>query len=332
LKKNANSFFRLHSNCVAVKGFHRCAIYDLLRGGLYLIPNELFAVLNNQIFHLSQIRPNFKKLFDELVNNEFFIIANSRNALNYFPKISKKWDYPGQVSNAIIFHTNNQNYQKIVLELEKVGCKDIQIIFLNNILTSLLDKVLQYFIESRVRSIELVLSKEPTTPIEWRKITKNHLRINSIRIFESNKSNQTIYNLFYYKNSLRLKEVSKISLNSLIINIDLYTESLKFNNFYNRKIVIDENGNIKRSIYEEIIFGNINERSLVDIVTLRNFRNYWGVNKDRLKICKDCEFRYCCVDDRLPIKSSEKGYWEFKVKCNYDPYELNWNNDKNINK
>lgn len=52
---------------------------------------------------------------------------------------------------------------------------------------------------------------------------------------------------------------------------------------------------------------------------------FWGLSKDKIDICKDCEYRYVCNDCR-PISSSlhDRG----KI-CSYNPYTGKWDSDLN---
>lgn len=64
-------------------------------------------------------------------------------------------------------------------------------------------------------------------------------------------------------------------------------------------------------------YGNIKSTSLVDVCALRKFRSYWFITKDKIKVCKDCEYRYVCNDCRAFVKHK----FDKPKKCNYDPYK-----------
>jgi hypothetical protein len=48
------------------------------------------------------------------------------------------------------------------------------------------------------------------------------------------------------------------------------------------------------------------------------------VFKDEIAICKDCEYRYMCVDSRLPLYQNEDNLWVLEGECNYNPYTSEW--------
>ena len=50
------------------------------------------------------------------------------------------------------------------------------------------------------------------------------------------------------------------------------------------------------------------------------FKNYWTINKNQIKVCKDCEFRLICIDCRVFVDDDTDIYSKPK-KCKYDPYQ-----------
>lgn len=62
-------------------------------------------------------------------------------------------------------------------------------------------------------------------------------------------------------------------------------------------------------------------------VVNQKIKEFWGINKDKIKVCKDCEFRYICPDGTIPYKENESElFYSTKTVCNYDPYKNLWNN------
>ena len=68
--------------------------------------------------------------------------------------------------------------------------------------------------------------------------------------------------------------------------------------------------------------GNIRADSF-DIIK-KNLLSFWEVNKEKVEVCKDCEFRYAC-DDCRPLAEGETGNLYAKYpRCLYNPYEAQW--------
>ena len=51
------------------------------------------------------------------------------------------------------------------------------------------------------------------------------------------------------------------------------------------------------------------------------------MKKDETDVCKDCEFRHMCVDNRLPYERSPNE-WYHKIECNYNPYIAKWEGEE----
>jgi len=103
----------------------------------------------------------------------------------------------------------------------------------------------------------------------------------------------------------------------------MFSESQVFNSCLNRKISIDKNGEIKNCPSMQTSFGNILKTSLLSVVNDENFKKKWAIGKDKIDICKDCEFRYICTDCRAYLKDSQNIFSK-PLKCNYDPYTAKW--------
>jgi radical SAM protein with 4Fe4S-binding SPASM domain len=86
--------------------------------------------------------------------------------------------------------------------------------------------------------------------------------------------------------------------------------------------LFDKDGQLKNSLFGNQSFGHIDSIDVDVIVETEQFQEYWLVAKDKTAICKDCEFRFMCTDQRIPIKKN--GEWTHAVSCRYNPYSTKW--------
>jgi SPASM domain peptide maturase of grasp-with-spasm system len=114
-----------------------------------------------------------------------------------------------------------------------------------------------------------------------------------------------------------------ISTNSFVINTKNFTESQSYNTCLNRKISIDIEGNIKNCPSMAKNFGNIKDTSLTEALHKKDFKAYWKINKDKIKVCQDCEFRHICTDCRAYVEDPKDKYSK-PLKCGYNPYTNEW--------
>lgn len=60
-----------------------------------------------------------------------------------------------------------------------------------------------------------------------------------------------------------------------------------------------------------------------DVVRRPDFRFLWGLHKDLIDVCKDCQFRYVCTDCRVLLDDVGNVFSKPRA-CGYDPYTDEW--------
>jgi hypothetical protein len=150
--------------------------------------------------------------------------------------------------------------------------------------------------ESIIKSVELFLTYDSSiTEEESLKLINSFLRIESL-VFHSapfNKSLSTGSTM-----STRIDFVEQVIDNSahcgfissdyFVLNISSFTESQKYNSCLNKKLSIDEYGEIKNCPAMKISYGNVSWTNLIDVLENNlDFKEVLGINKDQIKICKD---------------------------------------------
>jgi SPASM domain peptide maturase of grasp-with-spasm system len=100
-------------------------------------------------------------------------------------------------------------------------------------------------------------------------------------------------------------------------------ENYLYNGCLNKKISIDENGEIKNCPSMKKSFGNILKTSIVEVAKKDKFRELWKINKRQIKVCMNCEYRCICTDCRAFL-SNPNDLFSKPAKYYYDPYTLKW--------
>ena len=101
--------------------------------------------------------------------------------------------------------------------------------------------------------------------------------------------------------------------------------SFHYNSCLYKKLYVDTNGEIGNCPSTEK-FGNISDLTADEICQLSGntrFTKLWYITKDRIEVCKDCEFRYICTDCRCFI-TDEKNIYSKPKNCKYNPYQAEW--------
>lgn len=138
-------------------------------------------------------------------------------------------------------------------------------------------------------------------------------------------------NAFFIGSAIYRREVieshshcGKVDEKFFVANIPSFTEAKNFNSCLNRKISVDEFGEIKNCPSFGKGYGNVQTTSLQTVLNNQLFKKIWDINKDQIEVCKDCEYRYICTDCRAFLNDPQNIFSK-PLKCNYDPYQSIWN-------
>ncbi|MBN1598339.1 MAG: hypothetical protein JW894_08595 [Bacteroidales bacterium] len=149
-------------------------------------------------------------------------------------------------------------------------------------------------------------------------------------IVEESPFNKNIENKIIFINR-KLEITFKKDVKQFITNLLLYSESLGYNTYLNRKLHIGSKGEIKNAPECDEIHGNIKEinkpQQIIRIINSADFQKYWKVHKELIDVCKNCEFRHICTDNRIPQQRKD-GTWFHKIECNYNPFITRWEYEK----
>jgi SPASM domain peptide maturase of grasp-with-spasm system len=324
-----NSYFKLHSNCILVKGASRATISDLHKGCYIFVSHAQYEVLiglektkiNLFLDRDKEIRKKELFLFlDNLVFNDLGIYCENPDR---FPNIDSNFHSPYLIEDCIIELSNeNIENEQLLRSLANLGCQTLELRSFTKFSLIKLSRFLDKLTSTRIRSVELILEfNEKIALGEYRDFINKHSIISSFILHGCNVNklinltNDPI--LTFEKQFIKSSSCcGVISPDNFRLNLPFYLESLKFNNCLNRKLSIDIKGFIRNCPSLEKTYGNINNTSLEEAINNPSFKSLWSVNKDKIKVCKDCEFRYICSDCRAYLSDS----FDKPKKCNYNPY------------
>lgn len=332
----------MFSNCIQVKGYNRSIICDLQKEDYFLIPNSLYDFFNGDIFELNL---NNKYLDDEKTTiNQYIsflleknlIFEINENEIELFPKLDLTWDYPSTISNAIFDINNNEfNWEKIIKQLTAIQCYHIQVRSYSFLDFEQIKEICNIIFSSMIFSIEFIVPYNNKIENQnWMVLIENFPKIRNV-IFYGSERNEIIHsanNGFsgVYKVISTIKSemnCGNIQSEYFSVNIPTFTESNNYNTCLNRKISIDSEGNIKNCPSCSNSFGNIKNTTLAEAIEKPGFKDMWYITKDKIDVCKDCEFRHICTDCRVFIKDPENIYSQ-PAKCTYNPYIAKWQNEE----
>ena len=331
------------STCLSIKGFNRDAIYDLPKNKYEFIPNSIsdfLRLLSKKTFYeiYNNTPTEYKEIIIEYLEycleKEYILeIPNQVDAKN-FPKLNLNFEYPSIITNLSLNictpSTLSPDNIKNILLITK--CYNIHIILEKNFDVFLIENYLKIISNIGIRSIELIMPYE--TKFNYERLTEIYKNISFIFIYSAPYTKFIKPHYFGLQQIFTSEKDFKIthtkSLEFFNVNIQLFTESQKHNTDFNRKLHIGANGEIKNALLAPDVFGNINAlentEGILKIIETKEFQKYWYVHKGLIDVCKQCEFRHMCVDNRVPEKRNEKS-WYFESECNYNPYIAKWQDE-----
>lgn len=330
-----NKFFVVQADCIPVKGYKRSCLYDLTRKKYYFIPNSLAEILSeynrlpiNKLYQDFDNNPVLDEYFKFLTEKEIIYLADEWE-LEHFPNLCLDWKHPSKISTALIEVNETTQFDCIKLQalFDSLGIKHLQIRQVSLLRLDFITQLLTGLIDSRLKSIELIL---PFT-IDYINISKAFKKINPKTLliyFFASQDNKSILEpalprIILTKDPIESFFVEKSpNPKYFAVNIQSFTEAQQHHTFYNRKLFIDKQGQVKNSLFNAKTFGHIDLIDVAAIVGTEEFQEFWFIEKDNTSVCKDCEFRYMCTDQRVPKKSGDQ--WVHSIDCRYNPYVAKW--------
>lgn len=109
------------------------------------------------------------------------------------------------------------------------------------------------------------------------------------------------------------------------ITKEKFDKNAKYNSCWNGKLAITDSGDVIPCVFErDMICGNVNYKSIDEIIESDELQYCWGMSWENVEICRDCEYRYACKDCRPLAKSVEGKLYTKNPRCMYNPYTGMW--------
>lgn len=331
--------FVLFGNCKITKGYSRAIICDLYRFKYYYIPLELCEIIeqlkykdvNTIIESYKDQKETIVEYLDYFIKMDLGIFTNDPLS---FPPIKDEWLSPYKITTSIIdFNDKNvitlNHYKKFIEEISNLGCQLLELRFFFQVSKKYLLEIISLTNNTRIKNLNITLKYSTEILKGLEKLLINNKRIKILHFFSTKESKNYTYKdaliIFSTENNINESDCGNICKSKFLPNIEHYTEALNYNTCLNRKISVDSFGNLKNCPSDNRKFGNLNDsKSLQEIIEDEEFTKYWKIKKDDISECRDCEYRYICMDCRVFKRSQE--ILDKPLKCNYNPYKAEWIN------
>lgn len=315
-----SKLFKLFTTCKIVKGYTRSLIYDLQRSKFFELKNEDLSNFNSN-FILVASKSN-KKLIQFLLSNEL-IFELEKDEIEFFPNLDLQFIRPYTINSTFIKSSSLCIDNSISwVKLSEIGVRFVSIL-VQKVMIDEIKEIVEILDQSNFYNVQIYLDNSELPDNELENISQLVNSQFTVSFFQINTNKDLNLKKFIF---------SEFELNqtqSFRINTELYIESLSFNNYFHKKIFIQDD-EIVPYIDSEISFGKLSEITCQDLkktVERTDFQIFWTISKDKIDICKDCELRYMCVDNRIPQRRKKDEYF-FLNECCYNPYIAKWQGEQ----
>lgn len=227
----------------------------------------------------------------------------------------------------------NFNELKTLIEYSfNLGIKDITIFTNGSLITQ---EISSFFNKYSVKLIIQILSYNNDT---YKKITDkdnmhniifdniqilNSTNVNYKLMFLLNRLNENELDVFYnkYENIVSkdkifieyiyplpkneyfsTKHISNLYIkkrNLFNVNLSNFCNAQKYHNCYANMLAISVDGNVYPCIMSRTMnIGNVKDESIISILSKDKYKTYTEITKDKISTCKNCSYRYGCMDCR----------------------------------
>lgn len=310
----------LAGNCIVSKGYKKSLIIDTQNSYWYHVD-----------FDLDEKVSNFDELDIEIQNHlleEGIVIEIPNQFLSNFTKMNLEYDSPPPLEYAIFDRDKNSKYSLLnsLKLIRRLGVKYLEIRFYSLPTINEIKLILSETFDSFTESIEFILPHNQNLIEFFELELTNFPKINKVLFYGVT----TIENLNTNYPFVYINEVIESSNQCGQISPYIFSNSKKhilksinYNSCLYKKVGIDVEGNIKNCPSLNIEFGNVDDDDLSNHIP--HFETEL-INKDKIEVCKDCEFRYICTDCRAYTDSSKRLNAR-PSKCNYNPYIAKWSHE-----
>lgn len=314
-------YFKLYACCIPVNGSDKSIIYDLGRGDYFEIDNLVYDVLDrNEEMSISELMSSYENAYDQGIRSYFDLFEEQEigfytDSPESFPSLDMTWNSPHRISNAILEFDSTDSYdiKDVLMQLNDLACKDIQLIFLSPLSIEWLAQLLDNFTLSRFKSYQIFLPfNESLVEEDYISLIKTYKRVAGLVIYDSDQ-NKTFDNdrliasrLFFTESSLDYSR--RVDKNNFVINISVFTEAQMFNAGLNRKVCVSKDGSIKNYLSFRESFGNVNDSAIRNVIKEPKFQEKWHISNNQIEKCKICAYRYMCISNSDLLLKKDKWY------------------------
>lgn len=329
--------FLLYANCIPVQGARRSLVCDLQTRKLKFIPNDLYSILiefrgatlDRIIEHYGEVnRETIREYFSHLVQAGLGFWTDEPEV---FPALDLHFDYPARITNAVIDvdGSSRHDYGDLLKQLDALGCHALQLRMLDRLPLQDLEEILTACTNHLLRHMELLLKYDASlTEDALVEVCHRYPFVAQVSVYGcpcEARVDVTPYNsrILYTSAEFTPSSCGHVDPQFFSTTLEHFAEAQRHNTCLHRKLSVCANGEIRACPAMKESVGHTATHRLAAVVDHPHLIQIGNLSKDRISVCRDCEFRYICTDCRA-FRQHEEDLYSKPAKCSYDPYTATW--------
>lgn len=315
--------YRLSSDCIPIRGYIQCAVYDLLKQDVLSVSESTYnTLINNDLISLETVSENELRM---LIEREI-VFECPANLVHLFPNTSMEYHSPFKLETCIIEIENNSrfNIKRTIDEISLIGCNHLQLWLYITVNKDTIIDILTHISKTNIINTDLIIKNGI---VDVHSIVENFPFVSNIFSFsaetiriEDLKACKIIYT---YEPFSGCQQCGVVAPNQFVCNREFFILSANHNSCLYCKLSIDREGYIRNCPACPQHFGRVGEVSLAKVMEQPEFQHLWGITKDKVDVCCDCEFRRICPDCRMYTRNPQRPS-AHPSRCTYNPYIVRW--------
>lgn len=314
------------------KGAQESVIYDLSRSSYDTLSANTTTffegLVGSEPTDEDSLSAGDKERWHQFQHKEWLFTCPS-NFVNNFQPLVPEHKTPHALLNAQVYADYCLLHPEVITQLGSLGVRHLQVRIDKDWSSEELKSFFDQLSGSSIDYVELLLDWTDERAIDnLVEVKDQQSRLQVIHVFSSPEeksfsSKEKDLVLFTHTEGMGSLNSPKIGAPHLFtVNHQTYREAHHRNLFFNQKVAIGPEGEIKNAMTSSRVFGHFPKDDLAAIVRSDDFQTLWYARKDDIAVCCDCPYRYMCTDEREPIKGPEG--WHYTSDCVYNPYTGQW--------
>ena len=309
-------YFKRFANKAFVKGKDKSAIYNFPGRNILFVPNALVDFVNeiDGISEEEMFDPR-QGLSDKTIRSYVNFLLKEKLGFyttlpTCFPPISTQYEKPYDVNRASIEFIDKENYQiaSAVEELAMLGCRHLDLRLLSTSFSpDLIMEVLSACESGPFRSVVLMYG-DPTIREQLSdRFLEQFKKVSRIVTYNAKKDitlEDRIPTEVLHRNAYSPKRVYETH----VIDLDFFAEAQHFNPYYNMRICVTGEGEIKNCLNQHQGFGYFERGALSSTLTDADFKILWHATPDRISGLRESELRYAYYSNRQLTRIAEEEF------------------------